>query len=241
MLGWALPSMAAEPVPASALDLRMNTPKGAVAVSTGGKAEVEVSVSSYPLAMTLRVYKTKIKPEEFLGCQIILKNVGKEELRISDWLFTEPSQAHLTEQGDLKHGIYFELMRAGRVLKQSTCDFSDLMPDRDRGEALLRRDIAQAAASPIVHRLTPGGQLTARPTAEMIEQRSMQTKNHSSNPADFFDLSSYCLTVAHKYKLRLVYDYSWLGNSLSKRKRSASGTAGAVLMKTPWIDVEVVP
>jgi hypothetical protein len=258
--------MAADSVPARVPDLQMKTQKSAVIVSTAAKAEVEVSVSSYPLAMTLRVYKTKIKPKEFLGCQISLKNIGKQELRIADWMFTEPSYEHLVEQADFKHGIYFEVMKAGQVLRTFDCDHSKLWPDHihngdrpplTKRSAAMMKLIQQGVApeklddrleemgyprpkapEPVLHKLQPGGVLVAKPSPAMIEQRTREGAL-LGNPEDFFDLSAYCLSVPGKTKMRLVYDYSRLAKLFRQHKKPVP--ADILRMETPWVDIEVVP
>jgi len=77
--------------------------------------EAEVSASSGPVKLTLRVYKKKFKKDDRLWFQIELKNNGNAPFRFDEGFFPHPSRMRLN--ASLKKGVYLEISnRAGERL-----------------------------------------------------------------------------------------------------------------------------
>lgn len=71
-------------------------------------AEAEVNASSGPIELSLLLYKTKIKLGDTLWEQLRVRNVGKQEILVTDNLFHDPWQ--LKRNIHAGYGIFIEIV-----------------------------------------------------------------------------------------------------------------------------------
>jgi len=68
----------------------------------------EAKASKGPVQITLRLCKTKVKAEKSLWYKLELKNVGKKNLRVDDWIFKDPWAMYANSKSHF--GIYLEII-----------------------------------------------------------------------------------------------------------------------------------
>lgn len=76
-------------------------------------AQAEVTASSGPVQLSLLLHKTKIKLGESLWHQLRIRNVGKQELLVTDQVFRDPWQLKRNapdRRGIGGYGIYIEVL-----------------------------------------------------------------------------------------------------------------------------------
>ncbi|MFA6577604.1 MAG: hypothetical protein WCU88_00865 [Elusimicrobiota bacterium] len=230
----------------------MPTQGNGVVVSTQAKADAEVSVSSFPIKLTLRIEKTKIKSSrrELLRYQIHLENIGKEKLRITD-RGLEFTNIALYDQTKMRKFLYFELVGPDGKEIEARYPFSDQIVFMTPDEAKKTNELRAQGLSPLEahmkvypiekeeefhgYWLEPGDVLNS---GTYIHQGDWRGR-----PGGFQDLFFYPLREPGKYKVRIVYDYSNMGEALRKIgiMIDLSSNPSHRKMKTPWIEFNVLP
>ncbi|MBI5202266.1 MAG: hypothetical protein HY925_11815 [Elusimicrobia bacterium] len=100
------------------------SPLTAFAASTGTlPAQAEVTASSGPVQLTLRIYETKISTKEGFWFQIELKNIGKSEFLVTDLVFWDSFQmAYATRENGI--GTRLEVLDPdGKRIKSDTLQY----------------------------------------------------------------------------------------------------------------------
>lgn len=227
-LGEAMP-VAAPPMLSSAADppsVPVNLP-----------AQAEVHASSGPVELTLRLYKTRIRPKERLWYQLRLRNVGSKPFAVGDDIFRDPIQTY----SNYHVGIYFLIIGPdGKELRHRTVlaphhDVAEEKPGRQRKlhpddqkdlDSLLAQWRSEGLDIDAINRklldwlplhrpedeipavvLKPGESVTTKPWA-FYEPWDQEFKRPPPQPiGEFTELFNFDLNEAGKYRFRAVYDY----------------------------------
>lgn len=173
----------------------------------------EVTASSGPIRITLKVLNTSVTPEDLVYFHIEVKNVGSTRLFLGSRIFLEPG--HLAESSRMKIGTYLEMV---------TPDGGE--PDRVLGD----HEWVKWPTKPAPPR-------KPKPKAVALEPgRSTEVVCGGKRPRihdiDWCPLGFWYLEKKGIHRIRAVYDV--------KPMRDIS-LPEAVTTHTPWVSLEVRP
>lgn len=245
-------------------------------------AQAEVKASSGPVELSLLLYKTKIKLGDSLWHQLRIRNVGKQELLVTDQVFHDPWQLERSipsRYGGGGYGIYIEVIAPDGELadKTSPTSYAEADVEKDgRISGLLevegpeemamlegwkkkglpfeeinlklmdfnrkKRDAARAKHSDPIIKLQPGESAQTKSWFYYNELERIAKKPVPHPIGDFQELESVQFGAIGIYKVRAVYDQAPTEKSKKvDRKLGLRAYSEDVLVRTPWVNVTVLP
>lgn len=253
--------------------------RAASRVGTGSprpvSAEAEVKASSGPVELSLLLHKSKIRLGDSLWQQLRIRNIGKQEILITDQVFHDPWE--LDKNIRIRLGIYIEVTGPdGKPLKppvrrDGVDDGIEPMPSgllevegpdeqamvdgwKKQGLSSLEvslklieyntkkeRDKHPYPSRPAI-RLKPGESAETKSWFHYSKYDEKIAKRPPPRPVgEFAELEFFDLEKPGEYKVRAVYNYGM--SELKKKEYRELGWSydERVLIRTPWVQVTVVP
>jgi hypothetical protein len=203
-------------------------------------AEAEVTASSGPVQLTLRIYKTKRKakkkagqsfdPESSLLYQLELKNIGKKRFLVTSIFFSKPWDYG----SEVNHGI--SIAALGPDGKPA---FLDGPWDIDPEEVLARANIPEPKKPDPSFWLEPGASVTTIPWVKQRDDELLRGRSKKLPVGQYTELHYLDTMTPGKYRIKAIYNYAYKPEFIKKYKVRVS--EDDVEFATPFIEFEVLP
>lgn len=200
--------------------------------------QAEVHASSGPVELSLLLHRTQIKLGSTLWHQIRVRNIGRTQLLVTDGIFHDPWQMAKNISGE--YGIFIEVLGPdGKPLQMAF--HPDSGNDIDFGVS----DLGQKKATRTtirVNSLQSGESVETKSWFHYGDWAKLVAKRPRPTPiAEYAELEFFDLNKPGHYKVRAIYNKQLGEKDLKSYRELGLTLNGHVLIRTPWISVEVVP